>query len=240
MRARNKDILPVLFDALQIRPAELGIERLQRSIIKVNANDWPQILQAAEHHRIAPLMYRNLSRYASHETPAEILQQLREIALAYARQNLFLLQRLTWLLDLLDRHEIRAIPFKGPTLALSAYGDLSLRPCGDLDLLLSPQDLVRAKVLLTQENFESLFPTSSRRESAYISSLDGDDLLRYVNWKREYHLIRRSDGLNIDLHCGIVPDSFAFGLEHDVLCDDVQTVTIAGRNMPQLSSESMV
>jgi hypothetical protein len=128
MRTRNRNILPILFDALQIRPTELGIERLRQSILNVSATDWPLILRAAEHHRVAPLMYRNLSRYASDETPPQILRQLREIALAYTRQNLFLLQRLTWLLDLLDREKIRAIPFKGPTLALSAYGDLSLRP----------------------------------------------------------------------------------------------------------------
>lgn len=240
MRTRNRNILPILFGALQIRPAELGIERLRQSILTVSATEWPLILRAAEHHRIAPLMYRNLSRYAADETSPQIRQQLRESALAYTQRNLFLLQRLTWLLDLLDRHQIRAIPFKGPTLALGAYGDLSLRPCGDLDLLLAPEDLVRAKDLLVAETFEPLFPTSSRRESAYLASLTGEELLEYLKWQREYHLIRRSDGLNIDLHCGIVPGSFAIGLEHDVFFGDMQTVKLAGREMPQLSPESML
>jgi hypothetical protein len=40
------------------------------------------------------------------------------------------------------------VPFKGPALAVQAYGDLSLRQYDDLDLLIHEADVPRAYQLL--------------------------------------------------------------------------------------------
>src|SRR5262249_22989147 len=43
---------------------------------------------------------------------------------------------------------IPAVPFKGPALAASAYGNLALREFADLDILLLERDVPRARDLL--------------------------------------------------------------------------------------------
>jgi len=50
--------------------------------------------------------------------------------------------------DQFEKNHLRAIPYKGPVLAASAYGDVALRNFGDLDFLISPADFERAKQAL--------------------------------------------------------------------------------------------
>src|SRR5205085_1153465 len=87
------------------------------------------------------------------------------------------------LFDLLDRFakaHIQAIPFKGPTLAATAYGDLSLRQAGDLDLLVHRSDIVRAADLLEALGHRPFFPTSTPREAQYLGRLRGSARTKYL------------------------------------------------------------
>jgi hypothetical protein len=238
MPRNEHDILDLL--ALAARPRLPGPAADRLRLCASHITDWSEILRAISHHRLAPLIYRNLHRSAPDICPAAVMHELHTSALHFTRTNLFLLQKLLWVLDLFAKHDIVAIPFKGPTLALSAYGDLALRPCSDLDLLLRPEDLVRAKRVLVAQDFVPVFPTSSARQSQYLAALSGAAELDYLQWQREYHLVRTHDGLNLDLHCGIVPESFAFGLERDDLMRDARPEKLAGRSIPQLSPESML
>jgi hypothetical protein len=57
-------------------------------------------------------------------------------------------QQLLQTLELLRESGIQTVPFKGPALAVQAYGDLSLRQYDDLDLLIHEADVPRAYQLL--------------------------------------------------------------------------------------------
>ncbi len=50
--------------------------------------------------------------------------------------------------ELFEQSSLPMLVFKGPTLAIDAYGDLSLRECGDLDMLIRPDDFPRVKEML--------------------------------------------------------------------------------------------
>ena len=73
------------------------------------------------------------------------MHQLRERYHSNARRNLFLVSELLKLLKLLESHGIGAIAFKGPVLALYAYGNLSLRQQLDLDILVRKRDIFESK-----------------------------------------------------------------------------------------------
>jgi hypothetical protein len=61
-----------------------------------------------------------------------------------ARKNLRFTAELIRILNCLESHGIAAIPFKGPTLAESVYGNLALREFSDLDILVRQSDFPRA------------------------------------------------------------------------------------------------
>ncbi len=46
------------------------------------------------------------------------------------------------------------MPFKGVVLGASAYGDITARTAGDLDILVYYQDLLRATALLKERGYD--------------------------------------------------------------------------------------
>jgi len=65
--------------------------------------------------------------------------------LTNAARNVFLTNKLFEILNLFKKNDILALPFKGPVLAESVYGDLSLRQFVDLDILVHNHDAISTK-----------------------------------------------------------------------------------------------
>ncbi len=127
---------------------DLSSERIDRvknwNEYKLN---WDELLRLAEHHGVLPLVARNLIAHAP-GLPPEIEQSLRSAFDANVRRNLRFASELVRIADQFEKNHLRAIPYKGPVLAESAYGDVALRNFGDLDFLISPADFERAKQAL--------------------------------------------------------------------------------------------
>ena len=134
-------------------------ERLLRGPI-----DWPAFMCRCWWHRIRPLAFRHLCAYAPADdmVPRELWAQLSTHAAEIATRNARLFQALNEVATWFEDRGIRMLVFKGPTLALDAYGDLSLRECGDLDLLVHRDDLPEVIDLLTGHEFTLL-------ESEFVS-----------------------------------------------------------------------
>jgi len=113
--------------------------------------DWAYLIQTATRHGVMSLLYQSLSTTCQEAVPKTNLAQLRDYSHSNALHNLFLTKELFKLLNLFESHSIPAIPFKGPVLAVSAYGNLSLRQIGDLDILVRERDFHKAKELLLDQ-----------------------------------------------------------------------------------------
>ena len=106
--------------------------------------DWSTLNQLATCHGLQPLLYKTLKTTGSHCVPPTILQDLQDQFHRNARHSLILTKALLEALALLQAHGIPAIPFKGPSLAAIAYGNLLQRQFIDLDILVHPSDLAAA------------------------------------------------------------------------------------------------
>ena len=143
--------------------------------------DWEALLLLAESHGVLPLFYRALSG----RLPADFVARFR----SQWALSLFLARELDNLLGEFERHQIEVLPLKGPVLAELLYGDVSLRPSDDLDLLVHPEDFVRAEALLLQLGFEPIG--------------EADD----------YHRDYGRNGIFVELHFGIAsPSALRFDL----------------------------
>ena len=131
--------------------------------------DWPQLLRLAEHHGVTPLLYQALRRIQE-GIPAETLEELQRRYEHNARRNLKFTAELVRILDCLDLHGVATIPYKGPVLAETVYGDLTLREFSDLDILVRSADVPRVKVALKDLGYSpnSLFTPAEER--AYLRS----------------------------------------------------------------------
>ncbi len=104
------------------------------------------------------------------------------------QRNLKLTAELLHILRMLNENHICTLPFKGPVLTASLYGNLALRQFVDLDLLVRRTDVLRAKTLLQGEGYESPFRLSERQEQAYLSS------------QCEHHLLAPGGLFQVELH----------------------------------------
>ena len=110
--------------------------------------EWAYLLRMARGHGVMPLLYRTLNSTCSDAVPKPTLEELREHFYANAGRNLFLTKELLKIVQFLKAHGIPSIPYKGPVLAASVYGNLAFREFGDLDLLVREREYQRAQDLL--------------------------------------------------------------------------------------------
>jgi hypothetical protein len=146
--------------------------------------DFGFLLSEARQHCLAPLLYWHLREISSDYVPADWMESLRRDFEATTRTNLHLSSHLLNVLTILEAGEVLAIPYKGPVLASLAYGNLALRPFGDLDLLVRQADVFRALELLHVHGYRSALDQTApggRRGSAipgqYACRFEAGDVL---------------------------------------------------------------
>lgn len=154
--------------------------------------NWELFLQLSLHHRLYPLLYLKLNKIEGNVVPDEIVQTL---ALKY-RNNTFNMLHLSGVMEQLNKlfleHDIRPLFLKGPVLAMELYGDLSLRTCSDLDILIPLVDLEKANELLLNLGYV---------KDEYIKTLLND-------WKWRHHhftYYHPNNGTKIEIHWRLNP-----------------------------------
>jgi hypothetical protein len=100
--------------------------------------DWSELLRVAIPHGVLPLLSSNLSAHAADVMPPVTLVQLQIFRNNVAARNLEQSMELIRLMSAFSSEGIRVLPFKGPALAISAYGDLGVRESHDLDFWVEP------------------------------------------------------------------------------------------------------
>jgi hypothetical protein len=191
------------------------------------AIDWDEFLRMAEHHGVLPLAARNLSAHA-HALPIPVEQALRAAFDANVRRNLWFASELARIDSALAQKQLRAIPYKGPTLSESAYGDVALRHFSDLDFLIAPSDFLRAKAALAELGYhpsKDLSPAVERYwlRNGYECSFDSA-AGKYL----------------VELQWAIVPGFYSVDLRIEDLLARSRPAALGGRELRALSPEDLV
>ena len=207
---------------------EISLERIGRvANCGESELDWNELLRQAEHHGVAPLLARNLLAHGR-GVPPDVEQSLRSGFEGTVRRNLWFASELVRILQHFGAKKIHAVPYKGPLLAESVYGDLALRSFSDLDFLIAPSDFQRAKQALGELGYE---PSVSLAPSAERMAL-----------RTGYELAFNSAaGKNlVELQWGLLPHFYAVDLRADDLLARSGRTVLGGREVPSLSPEDLV
>lgn len=149
-----------------------------------------EIVDLAARNGVAPLIYRNLKGLEG--VPPDVAERLKNIYLRSVRDNLHHARETVRILRMLGEAGIEAIPLKGSIASEMLLGDPGLYPAGDIDILVRPADLERAKRLLMAHGYDKGGDT---REM---------DLLR-----TDYHLILSGETYAVELHWNLVKRYFS-------------------------------
>lgn len=132
--------------------------------------DWEHLVNTAQRNRVLPLVYRSLQQVSPDQVPGPVMQRIREGYLAIAARSLLLSTELLDVLKLFKDSDILAVPLKGPVLAESLYGDLTLRSFDDLDILVHPCDAFRARNLLLLRGYKSNIELTEDQFGTYLKT----------------------------------------------------------------------
>lgn len=206
-----------------------GLDKAARIKELVRENiDWISLLHAAQRHGTLLLLYYNLKEVCPERIPGNIMDRLRNHFRISTVKHLNLILHLLKVLDLFRDHGISVIPYKGPTLDVLGYQDRSLRQFCDLDLIIHRRDVLKAKGILLAQGFQAEIPLSPGEESAYLQH------------ECEYNFFQHSGGVMVELHWQIVQNYYACDFEINDLWDQLEPVTLLGREVLTISPEKLL
>jgi hypothetical protein len=213
--------------------AKLGSEQTEEiARWDQSALDWNEIIRLAEYHGVLSFIARNLidgdidgDRTVVPALPPAIERSLRSAYQLNLSRNLWFTAELARIIRHFDRHQLAVLPFKGPALSESLYGDCGLRSFSDLDLIISPSDFDRAKAALAGIGYspaKKLSPAIERfwLQYGYEQSFDGPA------------------GKNaVELQWALLPKVYAVDLKVDNLLARSVIAMVGGCPMRCLSAE---
>ena len=148
-----------------------------RTLVSAVTN-WPRVFELASRHAIIPLVDRTLSSTAGDLAPTDVSTRFREATQEGALNSLHLSGELVEAMRAFSEGGIDAIPFKGPTLAVLAYGNLSLRQYQDLDVLVHRADVERARTTLQRLGYAPVIAYNSDQRASLMLTGHHEQLAR--------------------------------------------------------------
>lgn len=215
--------------ALILACAKRGLDLASNEQIRLalkRSISWDYVVAESERQGLLPLIAWHLRTAFTDVVPAPALAALKTRFDANAAATLRLTDELVWILEKLRANRIDALPYKGPALAMQAYGNIALRQSGDLDIFVRAKDVESAASLLIKHGYQRVRPTPARQEA----------LLRWGH----HDLFANSSGTCVELHWRTAKSIFSFGLDHDQLWDRTDPVHLAGDDVPAIGREDLL
>jgi hypothetical protein len=206
--------------------ARREIDRDQLRSLATAPLDWDYVTATAYAHGLLPLLNHHLS--SVDPLPAHVRSHLKRESVANSQSVLHLVGKQLHIHRLFKEHNIPVASFKGPLLAQLAYGEMSLRQAGDIDLLINRRDFAQARLLLESLGYEM---TPRLTPAQLASHLANHCEIQFM----------RDDWLTVvDLHWDLAPRSFVFGLKADEVMSRLQSVSLAGTTVETFGAEDLL
>jgi hypothetical protein len=190
--------------------------------------DWDYLLRLARRHALLPLLYTGLESSARDACPREYRETLRAQFRENAARNTLLAGELLRVARLFESEGVPLLAYKGPALAVQAYGGLSLRRFVDLDVVVRKEDVARAGGLLRSLGFE---------KPAGLGAAQERFLLR-----RQHNLAFTRDAarLTVELHWELSPAPYASVPVGEETWGRAASVPVLGGEVKALAPEDLL
>ena len=191
--------------------------------------DWQYIMAVTQRNAVKPLFSSNMLGHFSDHLPPEIMKSITEELQSHVQRNMFLTAKLIELVKLFSANGINALPFKGPLLAIKAYGNPALRRYGDLDVLVKPRHFERAVQILTENGY------TPRTSVSWLNKKNW-----YISRKKDIYFTDESGSINLELHWKLSGSHFGLPREMNGLWDRLIAINVGGTKMPSLSFNDLL
>jgi hypothetical protein len=214
---------------LLIARRELDVtQRTELRRIARESLNWDYLSATAYSHGLLPLLHKHLSSAATDIIPGHFLARLKRESVANSQTVLHLIGKQLRVYKLFQENNIPIALFKGPLLSQMAYGEISLRQAGDIDLLINRKHFAQARLLLESFGYQM----SPKLTPAQMES--------HLGFHCEIQFMRDDWFTVVDLHWNLAPRSFVFKVKADDVMSRLQSVSLAGTEIKTFGAEDLM
>jgi len=185
--------------------------------------DWNRLLLMAHQHRLSLLLAWVWDD--DEMIPAGVRGALASSFTQTASGTLQKSADLLRLLTALQAAGVAALAYKGPPLAARLYDNPAIRPSADIDLLVRPSDLGKAREVLSRHGYSPMVPLTAEQESWWLASECSLDF------------VRQGTRVAADLHWTIVPRHYAIDMSFESLWERRRLIPFGEAQIATLSAE---
>ncbi|MBD2603500.1 nucleotidyltransferase family protein [Scytonema hofmannii FACHB-248] len=204
--------------------------------------NWTTLLQTAIHNGVMPVLYQSLKAMEEDLVPRAVMVQLQTCNRMNGLHNFSQTKELLKILAEFEKAGIDAIAFKGPTLAASVYGNVTLRQFNDLDILVRQKDFWQAKAVLVAQGYQSSIPEAVEIEifNRYlqISLSQSTPEVTMLNQRFQPSLLHSNPERSIDLHWGIPPRRIWKSERFERFWENLYLIDLMGQSIKTFSLET--
>ena len=189
--------------------------------------DWERLLELSQYHGLVPVVFRRLSvEMDTARSPG--LELLRQQDTANTHRTLWLTLELLNIHRHLQARGLEVLPYKGPILADTLYGNVALRQFSDLDLLIRSDDLPMIKTALAELGYQPGGRLAQAAERDYLKS------------GYEYTFDGARGRNLLEIKWQILPRFYAIGFDVNDFFTRAATVTINGQRLRTLCDQDLM
>ena len=189
--------------------------------------DWKRLTVMAWINRLIPLLHWHLLRLDA-AMPSWVVQHLAETRERNEDRRRRMDERLQALVAALDKADVPAITFKGPTIEALAYAQPGLRECADIDILVHETDIA------------AMIPAVQGAGFRLDDRLDPLEERIFRGYHFAYEFVDPTGAANVDAHWRLLPATWSVPVDYDGLWRRSGTMTVAGCTVRVLADEDLL
>jgi hypothetical protein len=200
------------------------LERIRSKGAVLDASEWDEVLAFSLDGGMGPLVFQNAEQAGLLSLmPPAVVESLADTYRRSWINNRRLRGELASLLDVMAKQELDVMLVKGVAIAGRYYGEIALRPSGDIDLLVHPGDAPTCERLLLAKGYR---PLPGRQRTTEWHALVNRSLA-----------FRHPDGYIVEVHWMLASrPSYVASFPLDEIWRSADTIEVAGRHARYLSA----
>ncbi len=213
-----------LIHCCQTNPTTSIIEQVCKHITHLSTQQLSEMTTLAHAHGVFPLVYHTVTNLLSQNT----LEELKQQNLTIVMRNMQMTAELIRIMKLLEENGVKALAFKGPTLAKLAYGDITLRQYSDLDILIDEKHLYQVAELMVAQDYDPMDSIEFLKNKAKLQV------------EKNYEFYGKKNGIKLEIHWRLINSSFFKTFKNYNAWKNTQEVTLNKTSIRTLDSSFLL
>lgn len=205
-------------------------EKFIYSFINAEQFNMNTLIDLSNQHGILPLVHKTLKSLDSKHLMqnADIFSELKAHYMGISQRNMLMSAELIRIMNLLKDNSIESLAFKGPALSQMAYGDITLRQFGDLDILIRKKDIQIVKELLYKKEYIPIYELTTTQESIWL------------NEQKDFGLFNKNKNILIEIHWALIPEEYPIQLNLKDIWKNSETIKINNKYINTFALENLI